>query len=54
MECMAKRDGQFNGRYIYEGETFEAKRCPTWAEPVKKASKPAAKEEKPAESKGDA
>lgn len=50
MECRAKCDGQFNGRYIYEGETFEAKRCPTWAEPVKKVSKPAAKAETSAES----
>jgi hypothetical protein len=53
MECVAKRDGQFDGRYIYEGETFEAKRCPTWADPVKKAPKAAAKTETSAESKGD-
>lgn len=41
MECLAKRDGQIDGRYIFEGETFDAKRCPSWASPVKKASKPA-------------
>lgn len=54
MECRAKRDGQVDGRYIFEGETFDAKRCPSWATPLKKASKPAEKTASDAESKGDA
>jgi hypothetical protein len=54
MKCRAKRDGQIDGRYIFEDEIFEAKRCPSWATPVKKAAEPAEKAASDAESKGDA
>ena len=54
MECIAKRDGQIDGRYVFEGETFEAKRCPSWAVPVKKAKGAPEKEESSAEKKEDA
>jgi hypothetical protein len=53
MECIAKRDGQIDGRYIFEGETFEAKRCPSWATPVKKAPKAPEKGAADAEGKGE-
>jgi hypothetical protein len=34
--CMALRDGLVDGdRYIHEGETFEAEKCPSWAVIVK-------------------
>lgn len=54
MECRAERDGQIDGRYIFEGETFDAKRCPSWATPVKKASKSAPKGDADADGKGEA
>lgn len=34
--CRALRDGLVDGdRYIHEGETFEAEKCPSWAVAVK-------------------
>lgn len=34
--CRALRDGLVEGdRYIHEGDTFEAEKCPSWAEAVK-------------------
>jgi hypothetical protein len=53
MECRAKRDGQIDGKYVFEDEIFEAKRCPSWAAPVKKATK-AAKDGENADGKGEA
>ena len=53
MKCRALKDG-LTGKtdYVRAGEVFEAKKCPSWAEPVappKKETAPAKTEQKDGE-----
>lgn len=42
VKCRAKQDGLINkDKYVYEGEIFEAEKCPSWAEKVEEPKKPA-------------